>query len=75
MTTTAAIQGQQLDNNDWTTTMGQQRYALTMTATMVMAEMAKAMAMAMAMAMETAAPMMLPPSTAKMSMKTTVAIQ
>jgi hypothetical protein len=77
MTTRAAIRGWQLDDGNWTTTMGQQRYASMMTAMTAIAEMAKGMAMAMAMATatETATPMMLPPLTAKMLMKTTVAIQ
>jgi hypothetical protein len=67
MTTTAAIQGWQLDNGNWTTTIGQQQYASTMTAMTAMAEMAKAM--------EMATPMMPPPLTVKMLMKKTVGIQ
>jgi hypothetical protein len=83
MTMTVAIRGRRLDDSDWMSTMGQQQYASTMMAMTVMAETAKAMVMAMAMAMvtamgtatETATPMMPPPSTAKMSMKTMAAIQ
>ncbi len=71
MTTTVAIRGRQLDDGNWTTTIGQQRYASTMTGAAAMAETA----MAMATATEMATPMMPPPSTAKMSMKTTAAIQ
>jgi hypothetical protein len=41
MTTTAAIQGWRLDDGNWTTTMGQQRYASMMTAMTAMAAMAK----------------------------------
>jgi hypothetical protein len=75
MTTMVAIQGRQLDDGNWMTTMGQQLFASMMTATTAMAEVAKAMAMAMAMAMKMATLMMPPPLMEKMSMKTMAAIQ
>jgi hypothetical protein len=83
MATTAAIQGQRLNDGNWTTTMGQQQSALMMTVMMRMAETAIAMVMAMtiamatatAMAMEMVTPMMPPPLTVKMSTKTMEVIQ
>ncbi len=75
MTTMAEIQGRQLDDGNWMTTMGQRRYASMMTATTAMAETAKAMAMATTTATETVMPMTLPPLMAKMSMKMTAAFQ
>ncbi len=69
MTTMAEIQGWQFNDGIWMMTMGQQQYASTMSATTGMAETA------MATATATATPMMPPPLTAKMSMKTMAAIQ
>jgi hypothetical protein len=73
ITTTAVIQGRQLDDGNLTTTMGQQGCTSMMTALKVMAEMVMATALVMVMAMGMAMTPLLPPA-AFMLRKMTAAI-